>query len=539
MIAGLRGKSLIVNQIVVLMVLLILTGVGFYSLSSMNKSANRMGDGKDVVADVLPPPLYLIEAQLVASELLQAEASARRPLVDKLLALKKDYDTRNQYWEASGLDQDLKTSLLGEQRKQADLFWKEAQESFIPAIQANNPEAAGISAKRLRLHYEAHRNGVDATVGIAGKYAERQLNGLAATARQGYWIQGMVAGLGLLLVLVLAVPTINRIYRSLREAGEIAAAIAAGDLARAMPAAANNEVGVLVTQLAVMRNNLCALVVDVRQNAQAVTRSAVELSASADVGACASEAQSEAASGMAAAMEELSVSLDQVEENAREARDVTLTSGSQSEDSGRIIHEAADEMRHIAAAVNRTAGTIRELEDFSGQISSIVGVIKEISDQTNLLALNAAIEAARAGEQGRGFAVVADEVRKLAERTGNSTQEITGMIDKTQQGTQRAVQEMEAGVRRVNEGVGLADRAGDSMTGIRTGSERVIRAVDEITLALKEQTSAAREISRKVEHIAQGARENSAMVIRTASAARELEHHASQLNEMANKFRIA
>ena len=539
MFAKLRGKSLVINQIIVLLVLLMLAGIGFFALHAMEKSADQMGQGKDVVADILPPPLYLIEAQLVSSDLLQTTATERQPLLDKLQTLKKDYDNRNKFWEASGLDQQLANSLLGAQRQHGDLFWKEARERFIPALQANDMVAASTSAKTLRGHYEAHRKGVDTTVNLGNKYAGEKLDSLTSTATQGYLQLGVAAGLGIALVLLLAVPTINRIYRSLREAGEAAAAIAAGDLSCPMPVTSKDEVGVLITKIAIMRDNLRELITAVHQNVNIVTQSAADLSISAHSSAHASGMQSEAASGIAAAMQELSASIDRVEEHSHEARDVTLTSRNQSDESGRIIHSAADEMRLIASAVNGTAGTLRELEDLSGQISSIVNVIKEIADQTNLLALNAAIEAARAGEQGRGFAVVADEVRKLAERTTHSTQEITDMISKIQQGTQRAVQDMEASVRRVNEGVDMAKKAGDSVTGIRTGSEQVARAVDEITAALKEQVAATREISSQVEHIAQSAEKNSVTAIQTATSAGQLEGFAKQLSGLAGKFRVA
>jgi methyl-accepting chemotaxis protein len=539
MLASLRGKSLVINQLAVLLVLFLLAGIGFYALHSMHESADQMGQGKDVVADILPPPLYLIEAQLVSYDLINADPTQRQPLIDKLQSLKKDYDTRNQYWESENLEQGVKASLLGEQRKQADLFWQVGLEQLVPAVESDNPDAAIVASRALRNHYEAHRKGVDATVAIAGQYAQQKLDSVGATSSQANLALGAGTGLGILLVLALAVPTINRMYRGLREAGQAAAAIAAGDLARPIADAGHDEVGELITRISAMRDGLCELVAAVRSNVDAVTLAASELSASARISEKTSENQSDAASGMAAAMEQLSVSIDQVESHANDARNVTLNSGRQSEEGGRIIHDATSEMLKIADAVNATASTIRELEDFSTQISTIVNVIKEIADQTNLLALNAAIEAARAGEQGRGFAVVADEVRKLAERTGNSTQEITGMIAKIQQGTQRAVQEMETGVRRVNEGVELANKAGDSVTGIRNSSNQVTQAVDEITSALKEQVSASREIARKVELIAQGAEENSATVAQTASSARQLEELSRSLDRLAGKFRIA
>ena len=424
----------------------------------------------------------------------------------------------------------------------------EARKAFRATLDASTTrlQAADYSLEGITAFIKNGNRDINAVKETMGKLMAYQINvakqeyeNAGALYERGQWMFTILFVVGALGMLIPAWLTIRYITHSLGQAGHAADAIAAGDLTQAMPRAAGDEVGNLVSKLSLMRNALHELIAGISQNANALTRSATELSGSASDSARNTEMQAEAASSMAASVEQLSVSIDQVEEHAREARVVTQTSSNQSVEGGRIIHDAASEMKRIAEAVNNTAGTIKDLEGYSDQISSIVHVIKEIADQTNLLALNAAIEAARAGEQGRGFAVVADEVRKLAERTANSTQEIGAMIAKIQQGTQRAVQEMEAGVHRVNEGVNLAHQAGDSVTGIREGSEKVTQAVDDISLALKEQTVAARDIAQKVERIAQGSEENSAAVSQTAASARRLEQLASELKAMTSRFRIA
>ena len=331
----------------------------------------------------------------------------------------------------------------------------------------------------------------------------------------------------------------RRILACIAKARELVGAIASLDFTHRVDVRGEDELAQLVRQLIQMQDQIRPVISQVLANAHTLDRFARELATISARVAQTSSDQSESAAGMAAAMEELTVSIDQVEQHARQAGEVTRDSSTQSHESGRIIHEAAAEMSRIADAVNSTAVTIRELEDFSGQISSIVNAIRDIADQTNLLALNAAIEAARAGEQGRGFAVVADEVRKLAERTSGATQEITGMIDKIQQGTQRAVQEMEAGVARVNDGVGLARQAGDSVKDIRAASDRIIQTVKEIHAALKEQSVSARDVAQRVERIAQGVEVNTSAINEVASSAGGLERLASEMKSIANRFRVA
>jgi methyl-accepting chemotaxis protein len=242
---------------------------------------------------------------------------------------------------------------------------------------------------------------------------------------------------------------------------------------------------------------------------------------------------------MAAAVEESTVGVDHIASNAQDASGISTRAGELSAQGGKIVATVASEMNLIAEAVNQSATTIEELGEQSKQISAIVGTIKEIADQTNLLALNAAIEAARAGESGRGFAVVADEVRKLAERTARSTQEISGMVDAIQSGTERAVASMKNGVARVSEGVVMAGRAGAAMTEIQSGAAQVVQVVGDMSTALREQSTASADMSRHVEQIARMAEDNSNSVSGNAATANELEQLASRLQGEIARFKVA
>jgi aerotaxis receptor len=349
----------------------------------------------------------------------------------------------------------------------------------------------------------------------------------------------VIGALASLALLTQAWKVINKIKHGLNESRMAAEAIAAGDLTKPLPAASKDELGDLNAALSVMRNNLHELIASVREGITSLNQSSGNVSVTAHKSSKVSEMQSEAASGMASAMEELSVSIDQVSEHASSAHLVSQISSEKAVEGGRVIHSAATEMESIAQSVNQVAEKIHGLEEYSKQISGIANTIKEIADQTNLLALNAAIEAARAGEQGRGFAVVADEVRKLAERTANSTKEISGMIGKIQVGTQEAVKEMEVSVSKVNDGVELARKAGDSVSSIREAAENAARDVDDITHAIQEQSLAARDIAQRIEKIAQGTEENTLASTQTAESAKQMAELSKQLDELAARFRIA
>lgn len=251
-----------------------------------------------------------------------------------------------------------------------------------------------------------------------------------------------------------------------------------------------------------------------------------------------SQSQSEAASSMAAAVEELTVSIDQVAGHAGDVRLVSENSKSLAASGGEVVQHVVDDMKGINDAVMKAARTIEELGSKSEQIRNIVNAIREIADQTNLLALNAAIEAARAGEQGRGFAVVADEVRKLAEKTSKSTKEISDMTQVIHDSTGEAVSEMEATVEVVKAGSVLAGQAGQAIVEINEGATKVLRGVEDISSSIHEQSQAGREIAVNVEKVAQMSEENSAAVKEVASTVEQLELLADSLEKSVGHFRI-
>ena len=347
---------------------------------------------------------------------------------------------------------------------------------------------------------------------------------------------------GGLLATVLAISVAFLLSRSiagrLQQVVEVARNVAQGRLDSNIERAGRDEIGVLLDAFATMQQRLREMIGQIRAGAGQLVEAAQHISSASTQLSVSTQEQSQAASSMAATVEELTVSINHVADNANEAHGLSSDSGRQSAEGGAVIQETLGSMQRIADTVQGAAAQIAELGQHSDQISSIVNVIKEIADQTNLLALNAAIEAARAGEQGRGFAVVADEVRLLAQRTANSTQEITEMIKKIQLGTRNAVSNMEIGVQQVNGGVEQASQAGDAIVAIRQASGRVVDVVDQISLALREQTVASQDVARNVERIAQMSMQNSEAVADTSRTAQGLQQLAVSLEKQVASFRF-
>ncbi|MFV0664975.1 methyl-accepting chemotaxis protein [Denitromonas sp.] len=343
----------------------------------------------------------------------------------------------------------------------------------------------------------------------------------------------------LLLIIALSFVLVRSIIRQIggepAYAVETMQAVAQGDLRVTV----DNKGGVnsLLGTLGKTVEQLRAMMSEIGRNAEEVAGSSRQISGVARDVAEKAHQQSDATSSIAAGVEEMTVSINHISDSARETEENSSNAAKLAERGEARAVGAADGMRRIAATVDSASGKIQELVGRANEIGSIANVIKEIAAQTNLLALNAAIEAARAGEQGRGFAVVADEVRGLAERTATATVQIEGMIQGIQEDTNGAVNVMGTVASEVKAGVDQVQGAADSLREIREGTGIALARISDVASATTEQSAASTLIAQQVENIAGMVEGTSDAMRKTVESVTRLEKLSSDLHALVGRFR--
>lgn len=352
-----------------------------------------------------------------------------------------------------------------------------------------------------------------------------------------------IIALGLLtlaVVVVLATTMARRIYSRLGGepdyAAEVAQAIAEGNLSQQLEGRFSGDS--LLASIARMQMSLREMIESIQQGAIHLSNSASGLSGQMEEINLASRQSEDATSSTAAAVEELAVSIDHISSSARETEANSARSSSLAEDGEKMANRAAETIQSVSQMVSAASLQIGGLLERSREIGGIAGVIKEIADQTNLLALNAAIEAARAGEQGRGFAVVADEVRKLAERTTKATEQITQMIGAVQADTEAVVVSMQSAAPQVEEGVEMAGSAAASLRQINEGVSTTLTNVREVASATAEQSQASSSVAQNIERIAEMVEKSAASVHAANENVQSLESLAKDLHDSVSRFRL-
>ena len=312
---------------------------------------------------------------------------------------------------------------------------------------------------------------------------------------------------------------------------------AGGDLTQRIESA-SDQPGNLLATLGAMQERLTAIVRSILGSTETLSKESGDLSVAANEISLAAREQAESSAATAAAIEELTVSINEVSEIARSTEENSRRTSDLAGEGSAVVRQAAGEIEAIAASMRESMQRVQTLVARSQEIGSITQVIKEIADQTNLLALNAAIEAARAGEQGRGFAVVADEVRKLAERTSTATAEISQMVSAIQDDTQQAVQAMDSTTPKVAHGQDLAIQATTMLDDIQRQAADSLAKANEVANATKAQATTANEIAGHVENIASMTEETNTATQSNAAAADQLKALAGKLQQDLAYFKV-
>ena len=335
---------------------------------------------------------------------------------------------------------------------------------------------------------------------------------------------------------ILAVGLAKPVLEMVRQLKDIAEG--EGDLTRRVNEKRKDEYGELGKWFNAFVSRIHDVIVEVSRSAKDVAAASAEIANTADQMKEGMEDQARQATQVSAAVEEMSASVVEVAQKSSDAANSANESGRVAEAGGGVVSQTVEGMKAIHSAVGSVAVNIQELGERGDQIGQIIEVINDIADQTNLLALNAAIEAARAGEHGRGFAVVADEVRKLADRTTKATEEIGESIKMIQQETGAAVERMNDGTTQVTQGVELATEAGASLQQIVSATRDVTAMIQSIASAAQQQSTAGEEVSRSVDQISAISTRSLEATAQAADAASHLSGKADELQRLIGRFRV-
>ena len=342
-----------------------------------------------------------------------------------------------------------------------------------------------------------------------------------------------------IIVLMISVGFLSsNLHRGIQGLKDTLAKVAEGDLNATVPFKRNDELGEMALSLDDTTAHLKSIVEGVKQAADKAALSSANLSHQLEQVISRGHTRNERVTHVAAAMEEISVANTEVAHSASSTGEAVHRNEEYARQGDANMAKNRAVMEKVVATANDSANTVGKLNESIQKIGQITTVIKEIADQTNLLALNAAIEAARAGEQGRGFAVVADEVRKLAERTSSSTTEISGVVDSIRAETEAAVSSMSEVEREVQEGAEYSRLTGDALKQIVESANQVSSMVGHIINSTKEQSSATEEVARNMEDISALTEENAANIAQVGHAAEEVSHIAAELQQLVGKFRV-
>ncbi|MBJ6725492.1 methyl-accepting chemotaxis protein [Geomesophilobacter sediminis] len=438
-------------------------------------------------------------------------------------------------------------SLITEEGRRLFAEFSQAREAYVGYVnQMVELKKAHRSSEALAiLHGPAKKAAMTEQALIEKLVAAKEHQGKltsennSAIAHAATWLMTVLAVVGTLLAVGLGILISRVIVAPLNKAVSAADRLATGDLTVEIEATTTDEPGQLLASMQHMVAGLRDLVSQTVSISASIASASTQLQATSEQIATGAEEVASQARTVATASEEMAATSSSIAQNCTVAAEASQSSTHSANAGADVVQQTITGMGAIADRVRQSSKTVEALGARSEQIGDIVGTIEDIADQTNLLALNAAIEAARAGEQGRGFAVVADEVRALAERTTRATKEIGEMIKGIQQETRHAVRAMEEGVNEVEKGAVSAQKSGEALEEILGRIQEVSLQVSQIATAAEQQTAATGEVTTNIQQITEVVHDTAKGAEETAEAAGQLARQADDLQSLVGRFRLS
>lgn len=493
---------------------------------------NKMDDWKAEVLEI---------AELLRNMLLVDDQKQIDGYMNKVRELQGSVADKIKYFDAA-IRSDEGKKLLSELKAVREEYIKEREKQYNLLKEGKKKESRDLLLGSVTNIQKNYLDSIEKNV----KFQEKQMMKIVEVADVEYRNTVILlissGAVSLFVIIGFVILLTKSISTPLIKCASIAEKMSSGDLSRNSEfenkTVSKDEIGKLVSAINEMREKWRGIVFELKSTSDTLASASQQLSASSEQMSRGVSEQSGRASQIAASSTEMSQTVIDIAKNTSSIASSSVNTSKTAKNGEEIVNKSVQEVKAIAQTVSESAGFMASLGERSKQIGDIVSVIKDIADQTNLLALNAAIEAARAGEQGRGFAVVADEVRKLAERTTKATSEIGSMIGAIQDEVDKAVGSMNEGTKRVETGVEYSTNAGNALRDIVKSVENLQSMVQQIASATEEMSTVSEQINSDIETIANVSRETSTGSEQIAESSSDLAKLASNLSNMVRQFKV-